>query len=165
MLCLIARLDRDSTERLDRLRSSACASPRPLHGHITVAAYTGDNGEAFTAACRELAAGFPAFDVRYSRIEVLEETSIIVAIPEISEPFRMLQQRVSERFGDSLDRWTVGSAWTPHTTLIYDPDADLHALCRKISEQFSPFTAQISTLEFSRVLDRGYETAGSILLR
>lgn len=164
MLCLIARLDRDSTERLDRLRSSACASPAPLHGHITVAAYTGDNGEAFTAACRELADGLPAFDVRYSRIEVLEETSIIVATPEISEPLRTLHQRISERFGDSLDRWTVGNAWAPHTTLFYDPKADLHALCRKMSEQFSPFTARIDTLEFSRVLEQGYEPAGSIRL-
>ena len=165
MLCLIARLDQESTVQLDRLRSAAGASPRPLHGHITVATYTGKDEDVFTTACRELAAGLPAFEVRYRRIEVLEETSIIVATPEAGEPLRTLHRRISDRFGDSLDRWTAGNAWTPHTTLIYDPDADIHALCRKISEQFSPFTAQISTLEFSRVLDRGYETAGSILLR
>ena len=33
----------------------------------------------------------------------------------------------------------------------------LHWICRKMAASFLPFTAQISGIEFSRVLESGYE--------
>ena len=48
MLCMIAKLDNEATEKLlslQRIALSAMPAIKPLHGHITIAAYMG--GTAF----------------------------------------------------------------------------------------------------------------------
>ena len=84
MLCVIAKLDKEATASLQALRTLAYApgeAGRPLHGHITLATYVGGDEAAFLRSCRELLRDLPAFSVSYGKLEVLAETSILVASP------------------------------------------------------------------------------------
>ena len=165
MLCLIAKLDDGSTRKLESVRRACLAGlpdPGPLHGHITVAAFTGEDEASFLRSCRELAAGLGAFPVTYERIGVLEETSILVALPERAGALGELHRSVAERFAGELDEWTRPDRWLPHTTLYFGPHEDLHTLARRADGVFTPFTARVTALEFSRVLPAGYEIAGRV---
>ena len=56
MLCVIAKLDDASTGKLETLRRNAFpdyAAARPLHGHITIAAYIGDDETRFIHFCKK----------------------------------------------------------------------------------------------------------------
>ena len=46
MLCVIAKLDKRSTEKLTAIQKAAApdADGKPLHGHITLATYMGEDG-------------------------------------------------------------------------------------------------------------------------
>lgn len=157
MLCVIAKLDEAATEKLAALRNSAAPNSKALYGHITIAVYTGDSNALFIRSCRQLLRGIPPFDVAYTGIEVLEETSIIVAAPAENELLRALHRRIAEAFDASLDRWTKEGSWYPHTTLYYGPQADLRSIADRMRESFRPFTARIERIEFSLVLKDGYE--------
>ena len=159
MLCVIAKLNEEATEKLMSIRMAALsdAALKPLHGHITVAAYTGDRQAEFIQFCKSQIAGISSFPVRYDRIETLEDTSIIVASPEKSGALEALHRRIAEAYNDSLNPWTQADRWYPHTTLLYEPNLDLHRICGELSGYFTPFSAQISRIEFSRVLESGYE--------
>lgn len=159
MLCVIAKLNEEATEKLMSIRTAALpgAALKPLHGHITIAAYTGDRQAQFVRFCKSQIAGISPFPVRYERIEVLEDTSIIVASPEKSGKLEVLHRRIAEEYNDSLNPWTQADRWYPHTTLLYEPNLDLHRICRKMAAHFMPFAAPISGIEFSRVLESGYE--------
>ena len=167
MLCVIAKLDDAATDRLDAVRRttfSEGAQGCPFHGHITVASYTGDNEALFIRSCSVLLGNFSAFELVYEKIEVLAETSLIVATPRKSETLTFLHQRIAEKFDDALDMWTKGDRWYPHTTLLYRPQGDLDRVCRDMSGRFSPFAAQVSRIEFSRVLSNGYEIVDHVEL-
>jgi len=167
MICLIAKLDEVSTRKLRALQAVAAArgaSPRPLYGHITIASYVGDDEEAFVRDCKELLAGAASFAVNYLKIEVLSETSIIVASPENAGELARLHEEVEARFADSLDRWTSWEDWYPHTTLLYVPEADLERICEEMQKAFEPFEAKVERLEFSKVTECGYDIFERILL-
>ena len=167
MLCVIAKLDGAATEKLQALRSLAFPPGEaglPLHGHITLATYVGKEEARFLEACRELLRDAPAFSVRYGRLEVLEETSILAALPEPSPELEALHRRIAAAFPADLDLWTGTERWRAHTTLYYSPEADLESLLRRMETAFTPFTAHISAVEFSRVLESGYEILGAVKL-
>lgn len=159
MLCVIAKLNEEATEKLMSIRTAALsdAALKPLHGHITIAAYTGDRQAQFVRFCKSLLEGTSAFAVRYEKIEVLDASSILVASPEKSGTLEVLHRRIAEAYNDSLNPWTQADRWYPHTTLLYEPNLDLHRICGEMSGHFTPFSAQISRIEFSRVLESGYE--------
>lgn len=159
MLCVIAKLNAEATEKLMSIRTAALsdAALKPLHGHITIASYTGNHKAQFVRFCKSLLEGTSSFAVRYEKIEVLDASSIIVASPEKSGTLEDLHRRIAEAYNDSLNPWTQTDRWYPHTTLLYDPNLDLHRICGEISGHFTPFSAQISRIEFSRVLESGYE--------
>lgn len=159
MLCVIAKLNEEATEKLMSIRTAALsdAALKPLHGHITIASYTGNHEAQFVRFCKSLLEGTSAFAVRYEKIEVLDASSIIVASPEKSGALEVLHRRIAEEYNDSLNRWTQADRWYPHTTLLYEPNLDLHRVCGEMSGHFTPFSAQISRIEFSRVLESGYE--------
>lgn len=165
MLCAIAKLDEASTKRLTAVRNAALpadAGSSPLHGHITIAAYTGGDETQFQRVCRELLAGQAAFSVRYERLEILEETSIIVASPVKAGALDALHRKIAERFAPSLDQWTRDDSWYPHTTLLYRPGTDLRPICQSMRKAFVPFSAEVCGIEFSRVTESGYEITGRI---
>ncbi len=160
MLCMIAKLDDASTEKLEALRRRVLpegAAVRPLHGHVTIAVYPGEEERDFLRACRGLLADVPAFELSYERVELLEETSVLVASPKKEGVLDELHRRVARRYPDGLDRWTQTEDWHPHTSLLFGPDLDLRGVCRRAEELFVPFTARVCRIEFSRGTDDGYE--------
>ena len=167
MLCVIAKLSPDVNDRLSKLRETAV--PRvhfasPLYAHITLATYLPEDTEAFITACGTIFRETHPFSVRYEKLEVLSETSILVAVPAPSEPLISLHNRIEKDFGEHLDRWTRGETWYPHTTLLCDPGADLNTLCDEMQKHFSPFDARIEQIEFSKVEENGYTIVKSVHL-
>ena len=160
MLCVIAKLDDAATKMLADVQEIAYGGQkkgRRLYGHITVATYISDDEAGFINTCKGYLEDLPAFDVIYDRIEVLDETSIIVAVPGKTEALELLYQRIADKFNDALDQWTKRGAWYPHTTLYYDPESNLGEIRDRMAERFVPVTAHIGAVEFSRVLESGYE--------
>lgn len=165
MICVIAKLPPDAVERLDLLRRTVVSdeqSVKPLYGHITLATCLPDNDEKFIRDCAGIVRGAPAFSVCYEKLEVLPETSIIVATPSKPDELLALHGKIAGKYGSSLDRWTCGPDWYPHTTLLYDPAADLDALCRNMQQHFVPFSARVSQVEFSKVEEAGYTILKSV---
>lgn len=159
MLCVIAKLSGKAAEKLRDVREAALppeAKNRPLYGHITLATYLPEDCEAFIRACGEMVRGCPSFCVRYEKIAVLSETSIIAALPRKGGFLAYLHGRIAEKYGVELDRWTRDDSWIPHTTLLYDPEADQEALCRVMQERFEPFEAKVERIELSGVEKDGY---------
>ena len=167
MLCVIAKLDDAATERLAVVRKAAFPygkAVRPLYGHITLATYVGDNETDFIQSCKDRLKDLPAFDVVFEKVEVLEETSIIVAAPAESKYLYSIHQRIAEKNDDALDRWTKADVWYPHTTLFYGPGSNLADICSRMKGSFVPFAAHISRIEFSRIIDNGYDIVESMEL-
>ena len=159
MLCVIAKLPDDASEKLRMLRDSVLSCERaggPLYGHITIATYLPEDDRRFAEACAETIRRYGPFSVHYERISVLNRTSIIAALPSMSEELVTLHSRIADLYGCELDRWTAGRDWQPHTTLFYDPAADLQVLCRKMQQRFVPFETRISRIELSEVRENGY---------
>lgn len=170
MLCVLAKLDERATQKLRGLQQTAyrlapALRPFHLHGHITVAVYAGEDEDGFLRFCKALSADMPAFDVAYKRLEVLQETAILIASPEKAGALAALHRRIAQTYDPALNRWTQSGGWVPHTTLAHDPDADLQRLCRMLSAVFTPFQAHISRIEFSRITATGYEIIDSVALR
>lgn len=166
MICVIARLSPDADEKLQAIRKAALPEQSfpALHGHITLASYLPEESSAFVQACRKMFRGIHSFSVRYEKIEVLSETSIIVAVPAESEILDSLHALMVKAFGSSMDFWTGGNNWRPHTTLLYDPEADLDAACRAMQQRFVPFDAWICQIELSKVEKTGYTVLETIVL-
>ena len=159
MLCVIAKLSPGATEKLRALRETAVPPEwnlRALYGHITLATYLPEDEERFIMACAELIRGCRPFSVRSQQIEFLPRTSIVVAAPAASEELVSLHEKIAKAFSGSLDQWTGGDSWHPHTTLASGPAAELEPLCTELQRRFVPFEAWISRIEFSRVEDTGY---------
>lgn len=160
MLCVIAKLDHKATDILIEMQRTAFpagAVIKTLYGHITLATYIGDDESRFVQFCKRSLKDVSAFDIVYDKIEVLDETSIIVATPARSESLVFLHQCITEKYDGALDRWTKGDCWYPHTTLVFGPQLDLHSICNKMADSFSPFAASVSKIEFSRVYANAYE--------
>lgn len=160
MLCVIAKLDDASTDKLNSLINNVHAEVglfRPLYGHITIATYLGKDEAGFIAYCKKRMKTVPSFPVMYHKVEVLAKSSILVATPEKNAALKRLHHQVCERYSNALDEWTNGDAWYPHTTLLHSPNADLNRICCMVSRDFIPFPAFVRRIEFSRVLKNGYE--------
>ena len=164
MICVIAKLPPDAAERLNDLRKAVVSEERlvkPFYGHITIAASLTDD-EGFLRVCSGIIRETPSFRIHYEKLEVLSATSVIVAVPSKPDALLALHNRIAEKYSQLLDRWTRGADWYPHTTLLYDPEADLSVLCRNMQEHFIPFETCISRIEFSRVEEAGYTILESI---
>lgn len=167
MLCVIAKLDKRSADKLTAIKRALVsdAGSKPLYGHVTLASYVGEDEAGFMAFCTSLLKGVPRFAVRYTQLAVLEETSIAAALAEKTGTLPALHQRIAEVYGGSLNEWTSSDeAWLPHTTLLYDPKADLQKMCRETARRFAPFAAEVVRVEFSRVTPSGYEIIGRVAL-
>ena len=157
MLCAVAKIDPVSTERLARLRRMANdfgIFPKELHGHITLAAYTGVDEAGFIASCKAILSGYQKFTVPYEKVEIwasVSEPEIIVAAPRREHVMTALQKDIARAWAADLNEWTQEDVWRPHTTLLYAPGADLAAIAAAMQREFAPFTAQVDRIEFSRV--------------
>lgn len=158
MICAIAKIDPASTERLAKLRRMANdfgVFPRELHGHITLATYTGGDEAGFIASCKAVLSGYQKFTVRYEKVEIWasvpESESIIVAAPQREPVMAAMQKEIARTWAADLNERTQENVWRPHTTLLYAPGADLTAIAAAMQREFAPFTAQVDRIEFSRV--------------
>lgn len=158
MLCAIAKIDPASTERLAKLRRMAndfSIFPRELHGHITLATYTGEDEAGFIASCKAILSGYQKFTVRYEKVEIWVSVpvseSIIVAAPRREPVMAAIQKEFARAWAADLNEWTQVDVWRPHTTLLYAPGADLAAIAAAMQQEFEPFSAQVDRIEFSQV--------------
>jgi len=168
MLCAIAVIDPAAKERLVKLAGMAedfGIPPRNIHGHITLATYIGSGEAAFLSSCKARLSGRPKFSVHYVEIAVWSPPPIIVAVPRKEKALAALQEELADGWSSGLDRWTQPGAWQPHTTLVTNPKADFPTIARAMAEAFVPFSAQVDRIEFSRVLETGYEIIDCIALR
>jgi len=165
MLCVIALLSPEADQSLTQLRETALPGgrfARPLHAHITLATYLPEDTDVFIRSCAKMFEGTRSFTVRYEQVEVLSD--IVIAAPSKSPELISLHGRIADQYSESLDQWTAGDLWYPHTTLYCDPEADLDAVCTKLRKHFVPFETRISEIEFSRVEETGYTVLKKITL-
>lgn len=154
MIFAIADIDPASAQRLTALRQLVAPfgiPPRAVHGHISLAAYTGGDEDGFVSTCRRILSRYGAFCVRYEGIEIFASTCAIVAAPQKEGPLDAIQRDIARAFPSELNQWTRREAWQPHTTLAYHPQADLAAIAQAMRTEFVPFSARVDRIEFSRV--------------
>lgn len=167
MLCAIAKIDSGSRDRLVKLAKLTEAfgiPPRNVHGHITLATYTGNEEDRFISSCKAVLFGYEKFSVCYDKIEVWHPSTIIVAVPRKEGAIAAIQKEISRGWTADLDKWTQENAWQPHTTLVVNPQADFKAIAEAMQGIFEPFAAQVDKIEFSRVYEDGYEIVDFIEL-
>ena len=165
MLCVIALLSPEADQSLTLLREAALPGVQftsPLHAHITLATYLPEDTDVFIRSCAKMFGGTRSFTVRYEQVKVLSD--IIIAAPSMSPELISLHRRIADQYSESLDQWTAGDLWYPHTTLYYNPEADLNAVCVEMRKHFVPFETRISEIEFSRVEEAGYTVLKKITL-
>lgn len=165
MLCVIALLSPEADQSLTLLREAALPGVQftsPLHAHITLATYLPEDTDVFIRSCAKMFWGTRSFTVRYEQVKVLSD--IIIAAPSMSPELISLHRRIADQYSESLDQWTAGDLWYPHTTLYCNPEADLNAVCVEMRKHFVPFETRISEIEFSRVEEAGYTVLKKITL-
>lgn len=165
MLCAIARIDAQAREQLAALQHVTerfGITLNELYGHITIATYIGDDVDAFIASCKKIISAYAPFSVYYEKIEVLSATSIIVASTRNEKVLFDLHHAIATQWGPYLDRWTNNEFWQPHTTLMYNPQMDLHVIAEDMRRKFIPFSAKVNKIEFSLVTENDYIIMDSI---
>ena len=70
---------------------------KPFYGHITIATYLPDD-EEFVQGCSEIFRETPSFRIRYAKLEVLSETSIVVAVPSKPDALLALHNKIAEKY-------------------------------------------------------------------
>ena len=165
MLCAIAKIDIQSKEKLLALQQSAerfGITVNALYGHITLATYIGADDGTFIASCKKIISAYPSFSVCYDKVEVFSATSIIVASPRNEHTLFDIHHDIATKWGPFLDDWTDNDHWKPHTTLVFNPQLDLHVIAAAMWKEFVPFFAQVTAIEFSQVTENGYIIVDSI---
>ena len=169
MLCVIAKIDENSRQKLHSLQKAAEAefgiAPRYLHGHVTLITCVAGEESELIARSRKALEGEYAFSLNYESIGVLEESAIVVARVVRCCALDELQEKLERANREFLDKWTVRGLWTPHTTLLYSAEADLQKIADLMRRHFEPFAARIEEVEFSQVTDGGYRILGSVRLK
>lgn len=172
MLCVIAIIDSAATKRLailEQITERFGIPPQSVHGHITLATYTGDEEAAFITSCKAILSGYGKFSVCYDKIELWTATSgarsVLVAAPQKGHEMAAIQRKIAGSWSAQLNEWTQEDTWTPHTTLLYVPGADLDLVAEAMRKEFAPFAAQIDRIDFSRVYENRYEIIDSFELQ
>ena len=136
MIEVIAKLDKSSRARLSWIQSFAASFglvPRPIYGHITLAALENDGLEA----CKSALAQQEAFSVDFTSVAVLPKQKIIAALAAREGALEEIHGKIAS-----------DADWTPHTELLRDNLMDLNWVRSAMAGMFQPFTATISRIEF-----------------
>lgn len=140
MISVIAKIDKSARARLSWIQSFAASFgivPKPIYGHITLAALDGDR-DATIAACKAALAGQGAFTVNYQRVEVLRQQRTIAALAAREGALEALREKLAPREEN----------WVPHTVLLRDELMDLNWVRSAMNQMFEPFTARVERIEF-----------------
>ncbi len=176
MLCAIIAIDSDAADRLLKVEQIAERFGYPsknIHGHITLATYTGEDEAGFISSCKSILSDFGKFPVYYDKVEAWEAMSgvktFIVAVPRKEHSIVSLQKEISKTWSADLNEWTREDTWSPHTSLIHVPGMDLSDVAEAMQKEFEPFAAQIDRIEFTRVSENegkwSYEIADAVELQ
>lgn len=148
MLHVIAKLDKSSRARLSWIQSFAASFgivPKPIYGHITLAALEGDR-EAAIAACKDSLTGQGAFTVDFTAVEVLPQRKAVAVLAAPEGAVYDLHEKLVP--GDEN--------WIPCTVLLQDNVMNLNWVRMAMGEMFEPFTASVERIEFmegNKVID------------
>ena len=151
MLYVIAKIDKSARARLSWIQSFSASFgvvPRPIYGHITLAAFEGEPS-ALMAACKAALAEQAAFSVDFRTVEVLREERVIAALAAREGTLAALRERLAAVA-------PCEENWVPHTALLHDGRMDLNWVRSAMAQMFQPFTAGVERIEFTdgdRVLD------------
>lgn len=159
MLCVIAKIDEHAKVKLSEIAALVNEfgiEPKRIHGHFTLVTYIGDDEAGFIEKCKDVLTYVRSFSVLYEQIKVLPASSIVVASPKITPQLISLHHMLSAVEPSGLNEWTSDKCWEAHTTLVYQPQTDLYAIANRMRQNFAPFQASVSCIEFSQVLDDGY---------
>lgn len=126
--------------------------------------YLGHEEAKFIEQCKAALSNQTAFSVFYNCIEILTPTPSIVASPDLTQELRSIHAQLIEVAPSDLDSWSSKELWHPHTTLFYHTEVNLQNISERIKEDFVPFFAEVSRIEFSKVTDCGYEIIDAITL-
>ena len=167
MICVIAKIDDAARNKLNKICNVVEEFDFPvryLYGHITLISYIGQNETEFVNQCKMVLNGYTSFPIAYDRIELLPPTPSIVASPKLTQELVAIHNLLLAVAPCELDSWSSNELWHPHTTLFYHTEADLQTIRERMAAQFSPFSAYVSRIEFSKVTDQGYEIVDYIAL-
>ena len=145
MVYVIAKLDKTARARLSWIQSFAASFgivPKPIYGHVTLAAISGANA-AVISACKDILKGQEAFTVDFQKVEVLPEKGEVVALAAREGALVALRDRIKTVA-------VVDEDWVPCTTLLRDGMTNLNWVRMAMSEMFQPFTATVERIEFVR---------------
>ena len=143
MLYVIAKLDRSSRARLSWIQSFAASFgivPKPIYGHVVLAAIQGANA-TLISACKDALEGQEAFTVDFQKIEVLPEKGEVVALAAREGAMEAIREKLRAVA-------PVDENWTPCTMLLRDHMTNLNWVRMAMSEMFQPFTAGVERIEF-----------------
>ena len=138
MIYVIAKLDKSARARLSWIQSFAASFgivPKPIYGHITLAALESADG---IAACKAALADQEAFTVDFGSVEVMRAEKTIAAMAAREGAL----EEVHEKLAPGVD-------WVPHTALLQDNMMDLNWVKTAMSGMFQPFTARVERIEFT----------------
>ena len=169
MLCILAKIDEEGRKKLLEVQKAAesfSVTPKELHGHVTLACYVGDDEKKFITSCGEKLKKEHPFEIFYDHIDVFEVSSVIAAAPRREEKIECVHRDISDRWSEDLNCWTKENVWLPHTTLLQDKTVDILPIAEAMKKIFKPFSAMVTEIEFSRVLEGNkYEIVGSFTLK
>ena len=152
MVYVIAKLDRSARARLSWIQSFAASFgivPKPIYGHITLAAL--DNQDAI-ARCRSALAEQAVFTVDFTSVEVLPESRTVAAVAA--------REGALDALHGKLDPGAEN--WIPHTALLRDDRMNLSWVRMAMGEMFQPFTARVERIELmedTEIID-GFDLKG-----
>lgn len=156
MLCVIAKIDKKSEEKLRELKdveSLFNIKTKPIYGHVTLLTYLNDNEKELINYCKEILQDFNSFYIKYDDIDIFRNTSAVIAKVKKDGMLLDLHNKLTSKYSGNLDCWTNNDKWTPHSTLIWKQGINLDEIAAEIKKQFKSFYAHVESIEFFRVLE------------
>ena len=143
MLYVIAKIDKSARARLSWIQSFTASFgivPRPIYGHITLAAFE-DDASAVIEGCKAALTGQGPFSVDFQTVEVLRQEQVVAVLAAQEGTLEALREKLAAVA-------PCEESWVPHTTLLHDGRMDLNWIRSAMAQMFQPFTATVDRIEF-----------------
>ena len=153
MVYVIAKLEKSARARLSWIQSFAASFgivPKPIYGHIVLAAISGSNASTISA-CKDALEGQKPFAVDFEKVEVLDDRKTIAAVAARQGTLEAIHEKLAPG----------GEDWIPCTILLQDPMVNMNWVRTAMAGMFQPFTAKVERIE----LMEGSEIVGGFDLK
>lgn len=159
-ICVLLRLDEKSRERVNQFYAQLEEMgfpPAEIHGHITLAHFHGIHPDELILWTREFLEDKSSFTVEFNELGQLGQCLVFLAAdsPEIQNWF----DEFHERFDVLSDPFTSreGGMYTAHTSLSCRTDIRVDEKeLERLRCDFKPFSARVTQVEISEILDDNY---------